>query len=357
MRRAGGLFLLVGGLVAGCGGSEPIGVQMTVRPTGCEADEACAWSASGSGILVEAAESERSDLSSSAGEPTLYAEAMRDDGVLVVAEVSFLNGVARKARYREVEDGKVTFKGKVADLQGILPTVDERGPVAGYFSFVAQDRDDVRTVAGLILPATGDAVRLRPDSSVSVSTETYVSCEGEVYVPPPDLPDLPDVVPDEPWTPDPEQPSTPDPETPRPTPSVPADSGCDDTTDPEPSTASDSGCEGDDYDTSSASDSGCEGDDYGSGTASDSGCEGDTMSSSSDSGCEGDGYDSMSSSSDSGCEGDDYDSDSCEGGEAAAAAVVVPGSSRIFASLFRLLWPVGLAGAFNRGARRRRRRA
>lgn len=94
---------------------------------------------------------------------------------------------------------------------------------------------------------------------------------------------------------------------------------------------------------------GCEGD-----TAADSGgCESDTTSSDAG-GCEGDtgsdsgGCESDSSSSAGGCEGDtasSASSASCEG-DVAARSGAVPG-------LFRLLWPIVVAGVWNRLQRRR----
>jgi hypothetical protein len=370
MRAPTVTLVLALGLAVGCGGSEPIGVQLAVQTSACgEAD--CRWTASGSGILAETADSGADDLSTHVGAPTLYAEATRADDTLVVVEISFVGALAQRARYREVQDGRVSYRGQVAELQGHLPSFDDAGPVAGRFSFLVRAPDGAwRRVAGLIIPATGEAVRVTPERSESVATPTSVSCQGEVYVPPPELPDdLPAPDPDEPWTPtdpgtDPDP--MPDPSTPEPgstdgttssppPPAMPSgytppeDSGCDDTSSPEPSGAADSGCEGDDSGGMSApADGGCEGDDSGG------------MSAPADSGCEGDGSGGSSSSSDTGCDGDSPGSsnDSCEGAEpmAAAAVTVVPGSSRVFASLARLFWPIGLAGLFNRGARRRRNR-
>ena len=344
MARAGVAAAVLAGLAAACGGSEPVGVQLTVSSGECAA-AGCRWGASGSGIVVAADVGGGDALAAGPGQPVLYAEAMGPDATTVVVELSFAGQTAHRARYREVRDGRVVFRGRVSEVTGSLPGADTAGPVAGYFSFVATEDGVARHVRGAILPATDQRRRHRVVACEQyVATPTYVSCEGEVYVPPPDLPGP---TPDEPWTPDP----SPDP-MPTPTPSPTPDSTDGTTDSPRPTVRpppSDSGCE--DYDPEpTTSDSGCEGDSM---STSDSGCEGDSMSTS-DSGCEGD-----SASGDSGCEGDSMSSsrDSCEGEGTEVMAAVAPGGSRVFASLARLFWPVGLAGLFNRGARRRRRAA
>jgi len=328
-RPSAGLLLALGGLFVGCGeDSDAITVQMTVRANGCDAN-ACEARTSGAGLMWWSDDGR-----------VLYAETRLPQSTTAIVEIRFGAGQSQLIRYREIKDGQVHFRGQILNPEVRSPGHDGTGPVTGSFSFYAKADGAHRRVQGVIIPNSNEAVRVSPGSESTVQTPTHSGCSGEIYIPPPPPPDpISEPLPDDPWQSDPEpwmpepghepEPWTPDPEpgnheeSPEPEWVAPADSGCEGDSsgyeaDPDP------GWGGDDYETAPAADSGCEGDAYESG--------GDDW-----------GDDSSMSSADSGCEGDEYDTMS--------SAAVLP----VFASLWRLTWPLGLAGLFNRRARRRRR--
>lgn len=342
----GGVWMVVSaGVLAGCGGSESVAVQLELDE-GC-ASTACRIEADGAGLLVTSADMGSDDVAPRAGERTLYAEVPLPDGRTAVVELGFDRGALSRARYREIQHSRVVFAGPATELSGRAPREDRGVPVAGRFAFEVRGEDGHRAVAGHILPASGEAVQVPAGGGVRGTTSA--GCDGEVYVPPPVV----DPGYEDPYRPDPPA-SAPDPGPPPP-PSDPGPSdGWSNRPPPPPSSG---GCEGDTHEPAESepafesSGGGCEGDGYDDGGY---GSENDAAGG----GCEGDGYDDDYASEDSGggCEGDGYDADEnaqgCEG-DAAAAAAVLPLTPRVLGSLWRFSWPFAVCGVFNRRARRR----
>lgn len=313
MRRLGWSALALS--LAACGGSDPVGLELEITRDGCDG-EACTVTARGSGLLVRA--------EPTAGAPdgplTLYGEAALGGAKTAIVEVSFL-GAGARARYREVQNGQARFQGRISRLEASPPSHDGVSPVAGHFSFVAEYDGLIRHVRGVILPVSDEAVRVSPESEAYVPSPTTTGCGGEVYLPPPSS--EPGPLPDDPWLPEPEpEPGTSPGTSPEPDPWTDPDDLPDDGWSPPP--PEDPGCDGDSYDEYEEPDT----------MAADSGCEGDSY--------EDEDYDMES---DSGCEGDEYD------GYEMSALLPVMGS------MWRLGWPLGLAGFFNRRSRRRSARS
>ena len=332
---------LLGFLVLGaCGSTEPARVDLTiVRP--CEKGT-CQERLQGEGVLFVADHPHRSDLARARGDTTLYAEVHASDHRVILLEIAY--GRTSRVRYRELENGKVAFRGQVEVTEVIKPTRYRVGVIV----FKARDGDALREVSGEI---TFSSDRAGEDSESydpygPRQTEVYGGCGGEIVIvdsidpefpieeepigeppvvePPVEEPYEPPV--GEPYEPPVEEPYEPPPVSP------PYDPGTDDT----------GGCSGDDSDTDS--EGGCDGaDDDDSG----GGCSGDDTASEND-GCNGDSSDSGGScggdskaGKDRGCEGD--------GAQAAAAPLIF----HAMRGLWGFLWPVLPAAVFNRTRRRR----
>ena len=346
--RALGLLGLAS-LLAACEGSQAAGLELRLGEERC-GEPSCQTRLLGRGLYVSAGAPEGADpLATEEGQLLFYGEGRTETGTTVVVELAFGERGLARARYREIKDGRVLFRGRVEQ-----PTLEVEPDGRRRFHLVALDGGKVRFVDGTI-EGLGEVVI---DETGQVEGG---GCGG-------DDPN-PDVVIYWPG-PGPIRP-TPDPE-PSPTPtmpvsSAPADEGCGGS-DPNPDKDGTSGCEGDSNTPTSSGSSSCEGDSGDTGassscegdtspssSSSSSSCEGDgSSSSSSSSGCEGDG--SSSSSSSSGCEGDSSSSSSssCEGDtiSTAACAPFLPWE-RILAILGRTFGPVSLVGVWNRLTRRR----
>ncbi|MBK6688404.1 MAG: hypothetical protein IPG45_28280 [Deltaproteobacteria bacterium] len=320
MRNLG--LLGLASLLAACEGSQAAGLELRLGEETC-GEPRCQTRLLGQGLYVSAGEVQGDDpLANEEGQLLFYGEGQTETGTTVVVELAFGERGLTRARYREIKDGRVLFRGRVEQ-----PTLEIEPDGRRRFHLVAVDGPKARIVDGTI----------EGFGQVVINEEGQVEgggCGGED-------PD-PDVVIYWP-APGPVH-RVPDPN-PSPTPTMPvstapADEGCGGG-DPEPNNPDTSGCEGDTSTPTSSDTSGCEGDT--SSSSSSSGCEGDTSSSSSSSsGCEGDS--SSSSSSSSSCEGDTV--------SAAACAPLLPWD-RILAILGRTFGPISLVGVWNRIKRRR----
>ncbi|MCK6552864.1 hypothetical protein L6R52_43975, partial [Myxococcota bacterium] len=295
-------------------------------------------------------------------------------------------GTTPRIRYREVADGTLLFSGRIEDARIAVPEASESWLDRGEFSFVARAEvgAEARRVItnGRVIPLDPERVRVTPvpprGGGVDVDTEVVIvvdsgpdydgsgGCEGDTV-------DDPDPTPD-PWEPGP---ITSDPTDPTPTDPIPTDPTPDvedpttDPTDPPPSTGApptaDDPSGGCDEGTSDASSGGCDEGTSGDGGGCDSaetesgggceasdgdgsgGCGGDT--SSSGGGCEGD---TSSSAGGCDCEGEAYAATAARGLDAAPAhrpARRPFDLERAVASVFRLAWPIVLAGLWNRRRR------
>lgn len=317
--RAFGLLGLAS-LVAACEGSQAAGLELQVGAETC-GEPACQTRLLGQGLYVSAGEPRGDDpLATEEGQLLFYGEGQTETGTTVVVELAFGERGLARARYREIKDGRVLFRGRVDQ-----PTLEVEPDGRRRFHLVALDGPEARIVDGTI-EGLGEVV---VDETGRVEGG---GCGGED--PDPDVviywPGPGPVYP----TPDPDPSPTPT----MPVSSAPADEGCGGG-EPEPSEPETSGCEGDSS-TPTSSSSSCEGD---TSESSSSSCEGDTSesSSSSSSGCEGDSSSSSSSSS------------SCEGDTASAAACVpLMPWERILAILGRTFGPISLVGVWNRFKRR-----
>lgn len=336
---------------AACGGEDArnVRVELDLQYADCPADPlACTVHLTGSGLVVRSDGTD--DLASVEGQSTLYAEVMLPSGALAMIEIAYGPRGASKLRYREVEGGALSFRGRTSAIVVDLPEADGPWYERGEFSFVATgDAGDAagsrRVITnGRVYPVSPDQVEVRetwvdsdpsaPRSSVRVVVVVHDTGAGDYDTPSSDGCEGDTV--DEPAP-------EPTPDVNRPIPSTPdpyaTDEGCDG------GSSSDDGCSGGGG--SSGSESGCGGDSSDEGSS----CEGSSSSSSDSGGCESsssssssDGCDSSSSSS--GCEGDAY------AGITTSEARPRRGRSPL-EGVFRLAWPVGLVALVNRRQRRR----
>lgn len=361
MRRAGAILAAA---LVGCEGSQAAGLELSITDGACQGPH-CLVSLSGQGLYVSAGEPQGDDpLATEAGQLLFYGEGQTQTGTTVVIEAAFddLTQV-RRVRYREIRDGRVTFRGQASAPTYTIDPLGRR-----HLNFVVEAPAGSRRVEAEIQPLG----ELTVDDHGAVESG---GCGGEdprepailLYWPTPPVRPVPVPDPDPPPPPAPPQ-------------SAPSDSGCDDEPAPGPGASSESsGCEGDPGPTSGpdTTSSGCEGDGTSSSSSdSTSSCEGDPGPSSSDSSssCEGESSGPASSGSSSSCEGDpgpsssssadgcesgsssgssSSSSSSCEGDSAVACVPVLP-LERILATLGRTFGPVSMVGLWNRVRRRRK---
>jgi hypothetical protein len=298
--------LVFGALAAACGGpptSVPVAFDLAsdCNPT---MDAQCAVRRQVTGLVFASADGGE-------GTEVLYADFTAPNSALGILEIAWpAKGPGDPSvTYREVARGKLVFAGKTVVAR--LDVGSGRDPVYGAFAFIAVDDGPPRQVRAI---ARGRFGELRPGSVVRVGGGSPGDVgiadwlDIDVYIPPD--PEPLSVPPSDPATTQEPSPGTSAPDTTIAAPDLaaPSDSGSSD---------SGSGCSGDNSNSSTSSDS------------SSSSC------SSSDSG---------SGSGSGGCEGD-ASAASLEGRPRAA--------SRPLRGLAQFLWPMVVAGAFNRRFRRR----